>query len=271
MKTEFKLLNGNLMPAVGFGTFRIENNDDAAAAVKSAIQAGYRHIDTADIYGNEEGVGRGIKESGVDRSEIFLTTKVWNERLRKGDVRKAAEQSLERLGTDYVDMLLVHWPTGNYMEYWKTFEEMNREGLAKNIGVSNFTVDMLTAFLPNCSVLPAVNQVELHPRLTQKKLLEFCGSKGIVLTAWSGFMVGDLLKDEGLLSIAGRYGKTAAQVILRWNFQNGIINIPKSVNPNRQKENIDIFDFELSREDMAAIDSMNRDQRCGPDPDNFDF
>ncbi len=271
MKTEFTLSNGNLMPAIGLGTFRIEDNRIAAETVKAAVETGYRHIDTAAVYGNEEGVGKGIKECGIAREKIFITTKIWNENLRSGKIKEAFQESLNRLDTDYIDLLLVHWPTGNYTEYWKQFEDLHREGLVRNIGVSNFTVNMLNELLDSCEIKPAVNQVELHPLLTQKPLLKYCNKNRITLTAWSGFMVGELLENPQILKLAEKYKKTAAQVILRWNFQNGIINIPKSVHKERMAENLSIFDFTMEQDDLSLIDSMNRDLRKGPDPENFGF
>lgn len=271
MTNSFTLSNGNLIPAVGIGTFRIEDQKTASETVRSAIDAGYRHVDTAAVYGNEEGVGKGLTESGINRKEIFLTTKVWNEDLRKGRIRDAFSESLERLKTDYVDLLLVHWPTGDYTEYWAAFEDLYDEGLVKNIGVSNFTIRMLDELLPVCRIKPALNQVELHPYNTQKPLLEYCGSRKIAVTAWSGFMVGELLTNPDILKLTNKYGKTAAQIILRWNYQNGVINIPKSTHQDRMRENLNIFDFEIESEDLSSIDSMNKNRRTGPDPENFDF
>lgn len=271
MKTDFTLSNGNLIPAIGLGTFRIEDNKIAAKTVSTAIAAGYRHIDTAAIYGNEEGVGRGLKDSSLARKEIFLTTKIWNEDLRSGKIKQGFEKSLEKLGTDYVDLLLVHWPTGVYTEYWAAFEELHRAGLAKNIGVSNFSMRMLDELLPVCDIKPAVNQIELHPYMTQKPLLKYCDKKEIAVTAWSGFMVGELLSNSSILKMAEKYEKTAAQIILRWNYQNSVINIPKSVHENRMKENINIFDFSIDFDDLKSIDSLNQNLRKGPNPEDFDF
>jgi diketogulonate reductase-like aldo/keto reductase len=271
MTTDITLYNGNLMPSTGLGTYRIEDQKTAAETVAAAIETGYRHIDTAAIYGNEEGVGQGIKDSGAGRDKVFLTTKIWNEDLRAGRIKEAFAESLKRLSTDYVDLLLVHWPTGNYTEYWKDFEELYREGSARNIGVSNFTMRMLDELLPVCEIKPAVNQVELHPFLTQKPLLKYCHSKEITLTAWSGFMVGKLLDNPDILRIAEKYGKTAAQIILRWNYQNRVISIPKSTKKRRLEENIDIFDFKIEFDDLKFIDGLNKNLRKGPNPEDFDF
>jgi diketogulonate reductase-like aldo/keto reductase len=271
MTTDITLSNGNRIPSVGIGTFRIEDQKIAAETIRTAIEAGYRHIDTAAIYGNEEGVGQGIIESGIERKEVFLTTKIWNEDLRSGRIKEAFAKSLERLKTDYIDLLLVHWPTGKYTEYWALFEELYSVGLVKNIGVSNFTMRMLDELLPVCKVKPSVNQVERHPLFTQKPLLKYCDSKEITVTAWSGFMVGELLKNNEILKLAEKYEKTAAQIILRWNYQNGVINIPKSTNPGRIKENLSIFDFKIEFDDLKFIDTLDQNLRKGPNPENFDF
>lgn len=271
MDNNFRLSTGNTIPAVGLGTFRIEDQDEAARTVAAALEIGYRHIDTAAVYGNEEGVGRGIKESGTNRADIFLTTKIWNEDLRTGRIKEALDESLARLGTDYVDLLLVHWPVGNYLEYWKQFEELYHQGLARNIGVSNFTIRMLEELLKAAEVKPAVNQVERHPYFTQKHLLKYCDSKEIALTAWSGFMVGELLTKPEIVKFADKYGKSPAQIIQRWNYQNSVITIPKSVHPERLKENIDIFDFKIEYADLKLIDTFDKNLRRGPNPENFDF
>jgi len=271
MTTDFTLSNGNTIPSVGIGTFRIEDQNIAAETVRTAIETGYRHIDTAAIYGNEEGVGRGIIESSVTRKNIFLTSKIWNDDLRSGRVRAAFFESLDRLQTDYIDLLLVHWPAGKYTEYWSVFEKLYNEGLVKNIGVSNFTMRMLDELLPVCSVKPAVNQVERHPLFNQKPLLKYCDKHEIAMTAWSGFMVGELLQNAELIKLAGKYEKTTAQIILRWNYQNSVINIPKSTKPERMKENLDIFDFKIEFDDLKFIDTLDRNLRKGPNPENFDF
>jgi diketogulonate reductase-like aldo/keto reductase len=266
-----RLANGNVIPAIGLGTFRIEEKAAALNTVSAALKLGYRHIDTAAIYGNEEGVGRGIIDSGVSRSDIFLTTKIWNVDLRAGRIKEACAESLTRLSTDYIDLLLVHWPTGDYVEYWKSFEELYKDGTIKNIGVSNFTIPMLRQLLAVTTIKPVMNQVELHPFLTQKPLLEFCNNEGITLTAWSGFMVGAILTNPEILVIAKKYKKTAAQIIQRWNYQNNIVTIPKSTNIDRMKENIDIFGFEIEIDDLKKVDSLNKNLHKGPDPDTFDF
>lgn len=271
MKTDLTFYNGNTIPAVGFGTFRIEDNDAAAEVVERAIKAGYRQIDTASIYGNEEGVGRGIKNSGVPREEVFLTTKIWNGDLRDNRVKEAFEESLARLGTDYIDLLLVHWPTGEYTKYWKDFEDLYESGKVKNIGVSNFTMRMLDELLAVAKVKPVVNQIELHPQLTQKPLLKYCDKKEIAITAWSGFGVGALLTNPTLVKMAKKYGKTPAQIILRWNYQYSILTIPKSTNTGRMAENLDIFDFKIEFNDLKKIDAINKNERLGPNPENFNF
>ena len=271
MNSDLTLHNGNRIPAVGLGTFRIEDQQLAASTVRAAIDLGYRHIDTASIYGNEEGVGRGIAEASAAREDIFLTTKIWNDDLRSMRVEEAFEESLKRLGTDYVDLLLVHWPAGDYLKYWADFERLYEQGRVKNIGVSNFTIRMLDELLSVCRQKPVVNQIERHPLFTQKPLLKFCDKHEIAVTAWSGFMVGELLENREILKLAEKYRKTAAQVILRWNYQYGVLNIPKSVKPERLAENLNIFDFKIEYEDLKLIDSLDQNLRKGPNPENFDF
>lgn len=270
MTTDITFYNGNKMPAVGLGTYRMDD-ESAEEAVSSALHAGYRLIDTAAFYKNETGVGRGIRKSGLSREEIFLTTKIWNDDLRSGRIREAFRESLDRLGTDYVDLLLVHWPAGEYTRYWQEFEDLYREGAVRNIGVSNFTMRMLDELLGTCSIKPAVNQVERHPYLNQKPLLKYCDNREIAMTAWSGFMVGGILSDPDIQRLAVKYGKTPAQIVQRWNYQNSVATIPKSVNPERQRENIDIFDFSIEFDDLKGIDKLHRNQRRGPNPENFDF
>ena len=275
-----KLNNGLEMPMLGFGSFRVEDGRDAVDAVKAALAAGYRSIDTAAVYGNEKSIGIAIKESGVPREEIFLTTKLWNEVQRTGNAEEAFEQSLKDLGTDYVDLYLIHWPVKEkYVESWLTLEKIYKSGRAKAIGVSNFKEHHLEDIRKVWSVVPAVNQVELHPFLTQKPLLEYCKNLNIAPQSWGplGGTLGrygvreSLLENDVIKSIGAKYGKTAAQVILRWNIDSGIVAIPKSTTPGRIKENIDIFDFSLTKDEIEAIDSLNKDQRVGSDPDTFDF
>lgn len=240
-------------------------------SIKWAVQAGYRLIDTAAAYYNEEGVGKAIKECGIPREELFITTKVWNSDHGFNNTLRAFETSRKKLGLEYIDLYLIHWPVrGKYKETWKALEKIYKEGLVQAIGVSNFQIHHLRDILSETETVPAVNQVEFHPLLTQAELRGFCAENGIRFEAWSPMMQGHL-NQQVLMDIAKKYKKTPAQVVLRWDLQNEVITIPKSIHENRIKENIDIFDFELSPEEMEKIDRMNLNRRFGPDPDNFFF
>ncbi len=266
------LNNGVKMPYVGLGVWQMKDENEAVNAVKSAISAGYRSIDTAAVYENEEAVGRGVKESGVSREELFITSKVWNSDQGYDATLKAFEASLKRLDMDYLDLYLIHWPVeGKYVDTWKAMEKLYNDGLVKAIGVSNFHQHHLEDLFEAGTVKPVVNQVETHPRLNQAALKAFCKENDIALEAWSPLGQGKLLDEAVLKEIGEKHGKSSAQVILRWHLQNGTIIIPKSVHENRIKENADLFDFELSTEEMSKVDGLNKDERFGPDPDNFDF
>ncbi|WP_151733673.1 aldo/keto reductase ['Paenibacillus yunnanensis' Narsing Rao et al. 2020] len=270
------LHNGLKMPWFGLGVFKVEEGPELAEAVKSAIRHGYRSIDTAAVYGNEAGVGQAIREAiretGVARKELFITSKVWNADLGYESTIAAYEASLQRLGLDYLDLYLIHWPVaGKYKEAWRALETLYKEGMVKAIGVSNFQIHHLQDLLQDAEVNPMVNQVEYHPRLTQKELQAFCKANGIQLEAWSPLMQGQLLQDPVLTGLARKYNRTVPQIILRWDIQNGVITIPKSTKEQRIIENSRIFDFVLSKEDMERIDGLNQHLRVGPDPDNFDF
>lgn len=266
------LHNGVKMPWFGLGVFKVEDGAEVVNSVKWAIEAGYKSIDTAAVYGNEEGVGQGIKESGVPREELFITTKVWNADQGYESTLKAFDESMKKLGLEYLDLYLVHWPVeGKYKDTWRALETLYKEGKIKAIGVSNFQIHHLEDVIKDAEIVPMVNQVEYHPRLTQKELQAFCRQHSIQLEAWSPLMQGKLLDDETLTEIAEKYGKSVAQVILRWDLQNEVVTIPKSVKEHRIYDNASIFDFELSQEEMERIDGLNRDERVGPDPDNFDF
>ncbi|GIP35738.1 aldo/keto reductase [Paenibacillus sp. J2TS4] len=266
-----ELSNGVKMPWLGLGVWKVEDGHMVENAVRSAIQTGYRSIDTAAVYGNEQGVGRAVAEAGVPREELFITTKVWNSDQGYETTLQAFEESRRKLGLDYVDLYLIHWPVkGKYKDTWKALEKLYKEGSVRAIGVSNFHPHHLDDLLTDAEIVPMVNQVETHPLLSQKELLRYCKDKGIQMEAWSPLMQGNL--DHPVLQeIAQAHGKSPAQVILRWDLQNGVIVIPKSTNEQRIKENSGIFDFELSASDMEKIDSMNENKRFGADPDNFNF
>jgi diketogulonate reductase-like aldo/keto reductase len=266
------LNNGLEMPWLGFGVFKLEDGKEVEQAVNYALKAGYRSIDTASVYRNEIGTGKAIRESGIPREDIFLTTKVWNGDQREKRTMAAFEESLERLGTDYVDLYLVHWPVkGCYQETWKVMEEIYHSGRAKAIGVSNFMTHHLEDILADSQVVPTVNQVEFHPFLVQPALLKFCQEHQIQVEAWSPLMQGQIVNVANIQKIGKKYNKTPAQVALRWNLQHKVVTIPKSANPKRIVENAQIFDFELSDADMQALDALDQGKRVGPDPDNFNF
>lgn len=276
LQSTTELRNGVKMPWFGIGVFKVEEGPELVNAVKFAIKNGYRSIDTAAIYANEEGVGQaildGIKEAGITREDLFVTSKVWNADLGYESTLTAYETSLTKLGLDYLDLYLIHWPVaGKYKEAWRALETLYKEGRVKAIGVSNFQVHHLEDLITDAEIKPMINQVEYHPRLTQKEVQSFCKEHGIQLEAWSPLMQGQLLDNQVLQEIATKYNKTIAQVILRWDLQNGVVTIPKSTKEHRIKENAAIFDFELSNEDVARIDGLNQNRRVGPDPDNIDF
>ncbi len=263
------LNNGVEMPQLGFGVWQVPD-DEAVAAVSTALDAGYRSIDTAAIYGNEKGVGRAIADSDVARGELFVTTKLWNGDQGYDETLRAFDASLEKLGLDYVDLYLIHWPTparDKYVDTYKAFEKIHSEGRAKSIGVSNFLPEHLRRLLDETSIIPAVNQIELHPHLQQRESREFHAEQGIATEAWSPLGQGKGLLDvPALAAIAQKHGKTPAQVVLRWHLQLGNVVIPKSVTPSRIRENIDVFGFQLDDEDIAAISALNENRRIGSDP-----
>lgn len=270
------LNNGVKMPSFGFGVFEAKDGQETRDAVYNALINGYKLIDTAAIYKNEKSVGDGIKDAilknSIKREDIFLTTKVWNSDVREGKTKEAFEKSLNLLGVDYIDLYLIHWPVHvGIKEAWQVMESLCEDKRVRAIGVSNFRVEDLKMLSSYARMKPAVNQIELHPYLTQTELREFCKSEGIVVEAWSPIMKGKFSSIDVLNSIADKYKKTVAQVILRWHVQSGIIPIPKSVTPSRIKENIDIFDFSLDNEDIKTIDNLNKNYRYGPNPDNFKF
>ncbi|MFE4171337.1 aldo/keto reductase [Streptomyces sp. NPDC056909] len=265
------LNNGVKIPQLGFGVFQV---DDAQTtdAVLAALDAGYRSIDTAAVYGNEEGVGRAIAASGVPRDELFVTTKLWNDRQGYDSALAAFDTSLAKLGLDRVDLYLIHWPAptrDRYLDSWRALEKLLADGRTRAIGVSNFQPAHLQRLLDETGVAPVLNQIELHPGLQQAELRDFHAQHDIATEAWSPLAKGELLQVEAITEIAGRHEKSPAQVMLRWHIQLGNIVIPKSVTPARIRENIDVFDFELSSGDMAAIATLDRGLRTGPNPDTF--
>ncbi|MDF2925626.1 MAG: glyoxal reductase [Paenibacillaceae bacterium] len=266
------LKNGVKMPWLGLGVWKMEDGGVVADVVKSAVGLGYRSIDTAAAYRNETGVGQGIRECGVPREDLFITTKVWNSDQGFDSTIAAFESSLDKLGLNYLDLYLIHWPVkGKYIETWRALVKLYEEGRVRAIGVSNFHVHHLQDIIQDSGMAPMVNQLEFHPYLTQKPLLAFCKEHGIQMEAWSPLAQGALVDHPVLNEIGAQYGKTASQVILRWDLQQGVVTIPKSVRASRQQENADVFDFVLSDKDMAAIDALNQDKRMGSDPDNFNF
>lgn len=260
------------MPQLGFGVWQVKN-EGATAAVNKALEVGYRSIDTAMIYRNEEGVGQALKNTTVPREDLFITTKVWNSDQGYDSTLRAFEESLARLELDYVDLYLIHWPTPQYDQYIETYqalEHLYKDGRVKAIGVCNFEIEHLERLLKECDVKPVLNQVECHPHLAQTELKAFCAQHNIYLEAWSPLeQGGDILKDDVIKAIATKHNKTAAQVILRWHLQSHSIVIPKSVTPSRIEENFNVFDFELATEEMEQINALNLDRRRGPHPNEM--
>ena len=258
MNKNFKILsNGVKMPSIGFGTYKSGNDEETAKIIKYALKIGYRQIDTASFYGNEVGIGNGIKESGINREDIFLVTKLWNDDHGYDKTIEAFNKSLERLQVDYIDLYLIHWPNKLNSETWKAFEHLYKTGKVKSIGVCNFKIGHLEELKKTAEIMPMVNQVEIHPQSSKNDMLRYCEENNIQLVAWSPIMRGKLFSNELILGLAEKYKKTIAQIILRWHVQRGIIPIPKSSNEGRIKENLSIFDFKLSNDDMSIIDSLN--------------
>lgn len=270
LKETVTLHNGVKMPRLGLGVFKVSDGEEVVESVKAAIRNGYISIDTAAIYKNEEGVGQAIKESGIAREELFVTSKVWNSEQGYETTLQAFETSLNLLDLDYLDLYLIHWPgVDKYKDTWKALEKLYKDGRVRAIGVSNFQIHHLQNLMSDCEIKPMVNQVEFHPHLTQKELLAFCKNEGIQMEAWSPLKQGQLLEEPVLTKIAQKYNKSVAQVILRWDLQHDVVTIPKSIKENRIKENVNIFDFELTQEDMENIDSLNQDSRAGSHPDTM--
>lgn len=265
------LHNGVKMPWFGLGVFKVQEGSEVIDSVKAALNHGYISIDTAAIYQNEEGVGIGIRESWIPREKLFVTSKVWNTDQGYESTLKAFDLSLQKLGLDYLDLYLIHWPGKHkYKETWKALEKLYKDGRVRAIGVSNFLVHHLQDLISEAEIIPMVNQVEYHPHLTQKELQAFCKQHQIQLEAWSPLKRGALLNDPLLTELAGKYGKSVAQLILRWDLQNEVVTIPKSIKPERIIENAGIFDFEISADDMEKIDGLNIDDRSGSHPDQME-
>ena len=269
--------NGKTIPQLGFGVFQIDPVE-TAEAVRRALDVGYRHIDTAEMYRNEKEVGEGVRDAGIDRSEVFITSKLNNGSHRPEDARQAFDGTLEALGSDYVDLFLIHWPLptlydGDFVSTWQTLEEFHADGRARSIGVSNFQVPHLRRLAEESGTVPAVNQIEVHPYFTNDEVRKYGQEHGIVTEAWSPIAQGGVLKDAVITAVAERVGKTAAQVTLRWHIQRGDIIFPKSTTPSRIQENFEIFDFELSDEDMASISALDKGEkgRTGSNPDVFAY
>ncbi len=274
---DITLNNGNTIPQLGFGVFQIEPQD-TAEAVREALRVGYRHIDTAEMYGNEREVGEGIRASGLDRGDLFVTSKLNNSFHEPDDARRAFDETLSELGFDYVDLFLIHWPLptlydGDYVSTWKTMEEFKGDGRARSIGVSNFQIEHLERLAAETDTVPAVNQIEVHPYFTNDAVRQYGQQHGIATEAWSPIAQGGVLEDPTITEIAEKVGKTPAQVVLRWHIQRGDIVFPKSVTPSRIQENFEIFDFELDPSDMEEISALDKDEdgRTGPHPDTFDM
>ncbi|WP_330381802.1 aldo/keto reductase [Defluviitalea phaphyphila] len=269
IKSTVTLHNGVKMPLLGFGTFKIPDGEEVEKAVLEALKVGYRHIDTAAAYQNEVGVGKAIKASGIKREEIFITSKVWNKDQGYDTTLRAFEETIKRLDTDYLDLYLIHWPKPISKETWKAMEKLYKEKRIRAIGVSNFQIHHLEDLMKSCEIIPMVNQVEYHPQLSQKELLAFCQENKIQLEAWAPLMQGKIFNIPLMQELSQKYNKTIAQIALRWDIQTGVVTIPKSVNASRIKENADIFDFEISEEDMKKIEKLNTGERVGSDPDKI--
>jgi diketogulonate reductase-like aldo/keto reductase len=266
------LANGSMMPYFGLGVFEMDTGAEVINAVNYALTTGYRLIDTAAAYDNEAGVGKAVRESPLGREEIFITSKIWNTDQGYEETFKAFDRSLKKMKIDYLDLYLIHWPVKEkYKDTWKAMEILYKQDRIRAIGVSNFLQHHLEDLMASTEIYPMVNQVEFHPRLVQQDLIDFCNKNNIQLEAWSPIMKGKVNNVREIRTIADKYGKSPVQVVLRWDLQKGVITIPKSSNPDHIRSNADIFDFELSADDMNTIDNLDQKSRIGQDPDNFQF
>ena len=272
MKENYKeLSNGLKIPSIGFGTYKLGDDEQVINAVDYALKVGYRHIDTAAFYGNEEAIGKALKESDVKREDIFLATKLWNNCHGYEKAMKVFNDSIKRLGVDYLDLYYIHWPNELNSETWRALEDLYNEGKVKAIGVCNFKIGHLEELKKTARIMPMVNQIEIHPGFTQKEMVKYCQGNNIQVIAWSPIMRGRLFTEPLMIELSEKYNRTITQIILRWHIQNDIIPIPKSSNNDRIKENLDIFDFEIEKEDMLKIDSLNRDENVSGVPDDSNY
>lgn len=266
-----RLINNIEIPTIGFGTYKLGNEEEAIASIKNALELGYRHIDTASFYGNEEFIGKAIKDYEIKREEIFLVTKLWQDSHGYDNAIKAFYESIEKLGVDYLDLYLIHWPTKNNSETWRALEDLYNEGKIKSIGVCNFKIGHLEELKKTARIMPMVNQIEIHPGYTKKDIIEYCIKNNIQVVAWSPIMRGKLSNNDKMIYLSKKYNKSITQIILRWHIQNSIIPIPKSSNKSRMKENIDIFDFLIDFEDLKIIDSLNINESVSGVPEDSTY
>ena len=266
-----ELSNGLQVPIIGFGTYKVGEDEEVIKSIKYALEVGYRHIDTATFYGNEEAIGKALKESNVQREDIFLATKLWNDCHGYENAMNAFNNSIKKLGVDYLDLYYIHWPTELNHDTWRALEDLYYSGKVKAIGVCNFKIGHLEELKKTARIMPMINQIEIHPGFTQKEMVKYCQENNIQVVAWSPIMRGRLFAEPLMIALSEKYNKTITQIILRWHIQNHIIPIPKSSNKDRIKENIDIFDFEIEKEDILKIDSLNRGENVSGVPDDSNY